>query len=252
MLESGFGNSTYLDYDRLITEETLSWIDYTAKNNKKNKWALFVSLVCPHPPWIAPEEYSKLYPVEDIELPIAYNEDERPMHQGLEDYRKYFGIQNTFEEKTVRKVTAAYYGMISFLDNNIGKIINKLKETGLYDNTRLIYSSDHGESMGHKGMFSKCNMFEESVSVPLIISGNDIPKNNKNDELVQLIDIYPTILESFNIAKSNEEEFLGKSLLKIAKEKKYNRPVISEQHSAGAKSAVFMFRKGKWKFVLLL
>ena len=86
-------------------------------------WALFVSLVCPHPPWLAPEAFYSLYPLEDIDLPVAYGLDERPMHPGLEDYRGFFDIEGEFDETTLRKVTAAYYGMVSYLDDNIGKLI---------------------------------------------------------------------------------------------------------------------------------
>jgi len=247
---SGVGESTYLQYDHNITEKSIAWLENEANNNSDQTWALFVSFVSPHPPWIAPERFYNLYPAEDIPLPLSYSESERSMHQGLEDFRKFFGIQGTFNHQTLKKVTAAYYGMISFLDENIGKLLTTLEKTGLNKNTCVIYSSDHGESMGHKGMFSKCNMYEESVGIPMIISGPGLPKGLEVHTLTQLIDIFPTILEATGVRKIDEDQELdGESLISLAEGKIPERSILSEQHSAGAKSAVYMLRKDKWKYV---
>jgi len=247
---SGAGNSTYLQYDNDITNKAIEWLEKEATKNSDQPWTLFVSLVCPHPPWVAPERFFNLYPAEEIPLPIAYSETERSMHQGLEDFRRFFGVQGTFENDVLKKVTSAYYGMISYLDENIGKLLGTLEKTGLSGNTRVIYSSDHGESMGQKGMFSKCNMYEESVGIPMIISGPDLPQGQEVNTPTQLMDIFPTILEATGVtAKDEDQELEGRSLLSLAQGETPGRSILSEQHSAGAKSAVYMIRKGKWKYV---
>lgn len=250
---AGVGNTTYLDYDRRITEHAINWLKKKAQHETNKPWVLFVSLVCPHPPWIAPSKFYDLYPHKDIDMPQLYRLNERPMHLGLEDFRQYFGVRGTFDEKTLRKVIASYYGMISFLDDNIGKIISVLEETGLSGNASILYTSDHGESMGQKGMFSKCNMYEESVGVPMIISGPDFPTCKEIVTPVQLIDIFPTILEATGSEIMDEDKELpGKSLQQIAHGDKPERVIFSEQHCAGAKSAVFMLRRGDWKYVRYL
>ena len=175
VLKAGGGDSTYTEYDRDITERSVRWLREEAVREDA-PWALFVSLVCPHPPWLAPDAFFSLYPLEDIDLPVAYGRDERPMHPGLEDYRAFFDIEGEFDETTLRKVIAAYYGMVSYLDDNIGKLIAALDETGLAAKTRVLYTSDHGESMGQKGMMSKCNMYDESVGVPMILAGGGVPR----------------------------------------------------------------------------
>ena len=140
--------------------------------------------------------------------------------------------------------------MISYLDDNIGKLLDTLEKTGLSGNTRVIYSSDHGESMGQKGMFSKCNMYEESAGIPMIISGPDLPQGQEVDTPTQLMDIFPTILEATGVnAKDEDQELKGHSLISLAQGETPERSILSEQHSAGAKSAVYMIRKGKWKYV---
>ena len=247
---SGAGDSTYLQYDKDITSRGITWLEEEAKKNSDKPWALFVSLVCPHPPWIAPEQFFNLYPHNEIPLPLAYIEKVRSMHQGLEDFRRFFGVQGSFDEPTLKKVTAAYYGMISYLDENIGKLLKTLEDTGLSKKTRVIYSSDHGESMGQKGLFSKCNMYEESVEIPMILSGPDIPSGNEIAKPVQLLDIFPTILDATGVAaKDEDQELPGQSLVTLANGDIPERSILSEQHSAGAKSAVYMIRKGKWKYV---
>ncbi len=248
--DSGEGNSTYISYDHAITKESIDWLKNEAPKYSNKPWALFVSLVSPHPPWISPSKFYNLYSIEDMPLPIAYSETERSMHPGLEDFRKFFGVQEIFDDFTLKKVTAAYYGMISYLDYNIGKLIDTLNKTGLIENTYIIYTSDHGESMGHKGMFSKCNMYEESVGIPMILFGNDLPKGKKVNTSTQLIDIFPTILDATGVQKLDEDqEKQGESLFSILEGDTKERTILSEQHSVGAKSAVFMVRKGKWKYV---
>ena len=104
--------------------------------------------------------------------------------------------------------------------------------------------------MGHKGMFSKCNMYGESLGIPMILSGPDLPKGQEIDTPTQLMDIFPTILEATGVTQKDEDQELeGESLISLAEGEVPDRSILSEQHSAGAKSAVYMIRKGKWKYV---
>ena len=247
--KAGGGDSTYTEYDRDITDRSVRWIREEA-TREDAPWALFVSLVCPHPPWLAPDAFYSLYPLEDIDLPVAYGLDERPMHPGLEDYRKFFDIEGEFDETTLRKVIAAYYGMVSYLDDNIGKLVAALEETGLAAKTRILYTSDHGESMGQKGMMSKCNMYDESVGVPMILAGAGVPRANVVDTPAQLLDVFPTILEATGTEPTDEDRALpGTSLFELAQGAEPERVIFSEQHSGGAKSAVYMLRRNGHKYV---
>ena len=247
--KAGGGDSTYTDYDRDITERSVRWIREEA-TREDAPWALFVSLVCPHPPWLAPDDFYSLYPLEDIDLPVAYGLGERPRHPGLEDYRAFFDIEGEFDETTLRRVIAAYYGMVSYLDDNIGKLVAALEETGLAAKTRILYTSDHGESMGQKGMMSKCNMYDESVGVPMILAGAGVPRANVVDTPAQLLDAFPTILEATGTEPTDEDRALpGTSLFELAEGAEPERVIFSEQHSGGAKSAVYMLRRNGHKYV---
>ena len=248
--DAGPGESSYTRYDEAITERAVRWL-HEDSQKQGNLWTLFVGLVCPHPPWLAPEEWYSKYSLEEIDLPVAYDLDERPMHPAIEDIRHFLGIkEETFGENDIKKVIAAYYASVSYLDDNIGKILSALEEAGLARSTRILYTTDHGESMGQKGLFGKTTMYEESVGVPMILSGPDIPVGKRIDTPVQLVDVYPTILESAGVPLSDEElSFPGTSLFDIIDGETPDRPIFAEMHSAGSRSATFMIRKGKYKYV---
>jgi choline-sulfatase len=247
---AGRGTSTYTDYDQDITEKTIEWLHTEASKHTDKPWTLFVSLVCPHPPWLAPDKFFDLYPPETVTWPTDYNREDWHDHPAYDDFRQFFGVKEPFDEATTRKVVSAYFGMISYLDDNIGKLLAALDENGLTDNTRILYASDHGENMGAKGLFSKCNMTEESVGVPMILSGPDVPQGKVIDTPVQLLDVFPTILEAANVdPTSAESDLKGHSLFDLANGSTPDRIIISEQHSAGAKSASFMVRKEQYKLV---
>ncbi|MCP5149750.1 MAG: sulfatase-like hydrolase/transferase [Ectothiorhodospiraceae bacterium] len=248
--ESGGGESSYTDYDRRITEQAIRWLETEGTRDTGKPWTLFVSLVCPHPPWRAPEPFYSMYPHEDIDLPVAYGEGERPRHPGLEDFRHYFNVAGTFDEATLRRVIASYYGMITYLDDNIGKLLDTLERCGLADDTRVLYTSDHGESMGQKGMFSKCNMFDESTGVPMILAGPDVPRGVTVDTPAQLLDVFPTVLQATGARPVDEDLALpGTSLLEIANGARPDRDILSQHHSAGTRSAVYMLRRDNLKYV---
>ena len=111
-------------------------------------WLLFVGFVCPHPPFIAPPELYDLYPLEEISLPVQNHIDEQPSHPALSEIRRAMQYDKPFDDEEIRRVTAAYYGTCTHLDQQVGKVLRALEETGLAEDTRVIYTSDHGESMG--------------------------------------------------------------------------------------------------------
>ena len=104
--------------------------------------------------------------------------------------------------------------------------------------------------MGQKGMFSKCNMYEDSVGVPLILAGPGVPAGNAVDAATQLLDVFPTVLQCTGTEPTDEDRALpGTSLIDIADGARPERTILAEQHSAGAKSAVYMLRRNGHKYV---
>lgn len=250
ILEAGPGESSYIRYDRGIAEEAVRFL--TEEAHKKDKpWVLFLGFVSPHFPLIAPQKYFDMYPLDDVIFPRQYNLDERPKHPLLEEYRHIWDLADELDEKTVRKAVAAYYGLCTFLDNQIGKVINAMESNNLEKNTRVIYTSDHGDTVGDHGLWFKSSMYEGSVGVPFIMSGPDLPKGQVSDEPISLIDSFPTIVEAVGAKLSKVGPNLpGTSLLPIAKgEISLDRAVFSEYHAMGFRSATYMLRNRNYKLI---
>lgn len=155
-------------------------------------WHYFVSFVGPHNPWDAPEEYSQRYDSSDMPADCAI---EDPMEGKPEKYRlKSEKHSRGLTEEGLAGAMLHYSGMITLIDDYVGKFKEVLKERGMLDNTVIIYCSDHGEMMGDHGLFAKSVYYEQAIRVPVIISGPSVI-TGESDALVQLYDLAPTILE---------------------------------------------------------
>jgi arylsulfatase A-like enzyme len=152
----------------------------------------------PHTPLICPQKYIDMYDPETIPLPHA----PRDKDQGVPDLAVRFGrpadiwTSRTPTPAEVRATVAAYYGCVSFLDTQLGLVLDALEETGLADNTIVIFLADHGFHLGEHGHWSKYTLFELSTRVPLIVRIPGNPANGSRcDELVELVDLVPTLGE---------------------------------------------------------
>ena len=239
----GPGETSYTAYDRSITEAATSWIsDQSAAENDK-PWALFVSMVAPHFPLIAPEEFYELYEAAGT-MPSKLADD--PDHPWLVAFRKCYPYDN-FTDETTRIALASYFGLVSFLDNNVGKILDSLDAAGLADNTRILYVSDHGDNMGERGLWGKSTLYEESAGIPMIAAGPGIPSGRVSATPVSLVDVYPTVIDAMGLVPDGTDR-PGRSLLEIANNPDDpERVVYTEYHAAGASGGAFMVRRGQWK-----
>lgn len=248
--EAGRGDSTYQGYDDRITEASVQWLRDRAKEKAGKPWVLFVSLVCPHFPLIARPEWYDLYPEADIPWPDQYDAAARPDHPFIAAIRECMVYDKAFDEARLRRAIAAYFGLVSFLDHNVGRIMAALDETGLSDSTRLVYTSDHGDNLGARGLWGKSTMYEDSAGIPLMMAGPEIPRGAVCHAPVSLVDGFPTILHNVGAAANPADAHLpGTSLFDIMKGAKPHRTVMSEYHAAGAATGAFMIRRGDFKYV---
>jgi len=249
-VEAGAGDSSYQRYDDDITAAAQNWLRREAPKCREKPWVLFVSLVCPHFPLKSREAFYRLYPEADVPWPAMYAPGERPDHPYIAAMRRCMVYDEAFDEGRVRRALAAYFGMVTFLDDNVGKILSTLDETGLARDTRVIYTSDHGDNLGTRGLWGKSTMYEESAGVPLIIAGPDIPPATVCREPVSLVDCFPTILESTGVPPHPDDRTLpGHSLFDLARGTAPRRTVLCEYHAAGGATGAFMIRHGPFKFV---
>ncbi len=187
-------------------------IDYLSQPGRA-PWFVHLSLYAPHPPFIAPAPYNAMYDAGDMPLPTRRKtaQIEAAQHPWLghylfnqrgkywtygEDSRDNLAISNL----DLRQIRATYYAMMSDLDAQIGRLIDHLKQQGSYDDTLIIFTSDHGEQLGDHWMFAKYGYFDQSFSIPLIIRDPTAVATPARgaiiDDFTESIDLMPTILQA--------------------------------------------------------
>lgn len=248
--EAGAGDSTYIRYDREITGNAVRWLNEEAPRYQDKPWVLFVSWVCPHFPLIAPPEFFSLYPADRVPWPVQNEPGATPPHPGIEEYWRLNDYSRPFSEEETRRALAAYFGMVSYMDANVGKVLQALEACGLAENTRILYTSDHGDNLGRNGIYGKSTMYEDAAGVPLLMAGPDIPQGQVCPTAVSLVDAYPTIIAGAGEQPGAEDIRLpGHSLLDIAQGAEPRRTVFSEYHATCSTAAIYMIRRQRYKYV---
>ena len=242
---AGKGETSYTAYDRQITDRAVDWITARGLETPGKPWTVFISMVAPHFPLTAPEGFFDLYKDLDLWPRKPARDDDHPWLKAL----RHCFVYDNFDEERTRTALTAYYGLVSFMDANIGRILDALDATGLRDTTRILYASDHGDNMGERGLWGKSNMFEEAVAVPMIMAGPDVPPGRVCQTPVSLVDVFPTVLQAAGLPVEGLD-VPGRSLIEIANTAdEPARVVFSEYHAAGAAAGAFMIRKGRWKYI---
>jgi choline-sulfatase len=249
--EAGRGDSTYQQYDDKITATAVDWLKARAGERRKKPWVLFVSLVCPHFPLIARPEWFDLYPEDQVPRPALYDAAERgPDHPYIAALRRCAIYDEAFDEARLRRAIAAYFGLVTFVDANVGKLMRTLEATGLSASTRVLYTSDHGDNLGTRRLWGKSTMYEEAAGVPMILAGPDVPEGFVSKEPVSLVDCFPTITAGAGLsAHPQDRDLPGANLVEVAHGTAPRRTVMSEYHAAAAATGAFMIRKGPFKYV---
>jgi choline-sulfatase len=247
---AGPGETPYTAYDREITTRAQIWLREEAPRYRDQPWVLFVSFVCPHFPLVAPADFYYQYPLGQMPLPKQYASNERPDHPYLRDYSGSFAYDRYFDPDKLKKALAAYYGLCSFVDDNVGRVIRTLDAVGLADSTRILYTSDHGDNLGARGLWGKSTLYEEVAGVPLIIAGADVPQGKRVSTPASHVDTYPFIM---GCAGEDRPEMYdghpGVSLFRLARGEQPQRSVLSEYHGMGSTTGAFMIRHGCYKYV---
>jgi len=188
---SGYGYTFYQYLDEQVTDAACRFLDDKRQRRGRPFFAI-VGWVLPHCPYIAPKALFDYYH-DRVELP----EVEQALPRSIEAVRRARGIDDPpISEQATRVARAAYYGLTEVLDNNIGKVLSALHDSGLADDTLVIYLSDHGDMLGQHGCWWKSVYYEGSVGVPMIASGPEIAEpGRKSAQLSSLVDIGPTLFE---------------------------------------------------------
>jgi len=163
-------------------------------SDSQEPFFLAVGLYRPHTPYVAPKKYFELYPLDSIrvpQIPDGYH-DSLPRPTRISLTRKV--EQRNLDESLARQAIQAYYASITFADAQLGRILDALDQTGLAEDTMIVFTSDHGYHMGEHGHFQKTTLFENGTHVPLIVAGPGLKASGQRvSSPVELTDIYPTV-----------------------------------------------------------
>ena len=243
--EAGTGLSDYIKLDMEVARISARYLLEEAGKDGK-PFVLYAGFVSPHFPLTVPKEYADLYRLEDIPVPVQFHKDQWPHHPVIDGYRRYC-CHEDIDERTKLEAIRIYYGMCSFVDAQVGIILDALKESGLEDDTYVIYGSDHGDTMGEHGVFFKSSLYEGSAGIPLLMKGPGIPKGQVSSSPVSLIDIYQTMMDCTGSPMDDYDRSLpGRSLLSTIGNPDPDREIYSEYMSFGFYTGAFMLRKGRY------
>ncbi|MEM7338736.1 MAG: sulfatase-like hydrolase/transferase [Actinomycetota bacterium] len=237
------GESTYTRYDHAITDRTVSWIEANAGGS--TPFALFVSLVAPHFPLTVMEEFVAPYLDLDLELEIPAQPLDHPAVAAMADvlgYHRHFTTPDA-----TRFGRQLYLGLVTWLDHNVGRVLRALSAAGASDDTVVLFTSDHGDMIGNRGLWAKSYLYRDSVDVPMIVAGPGVPHGVDALTAVNLVDVAPTILDV--VAPGEPYDGPGRSLVDLARTADPHRVGFSEYHDGGSVTGSFAVGFGDYKYV---
>ena len=180
----------------LFTDAAVQFIE---NYDETDPFFLYLSFTSPHDPRTAPGEYATMYPPADIPVPENFV-PEHPFDNGEMRIRDEVLAPFPRTPEIVQQHIADYYGMITHMDAEMGRVLSTLEATGHLDNTIIIYTADHGLAVGQHGLLGKQNLYNHSIHVPSIFAGPSIPEGKTVDALTYLYDVFPTVCDLTDVA----------------------------------------------------
>ena len=228
--------------DGMVATETIRLLE----QHKDEPFFIAAGFYRPHCPYVAPKKYFDLYPLDEIRMPEFTDEEMAqipPLATAFMRPHPWFGV--TDEEARISK--QAYYACISFVDAQVGRIVEALDRLGLRENTLIVFWSDHGYHLGEHGLWKKQSNFEESARAPLIFSGAGVNPKTASPNPVEFIDIYPTIAELCGLDLPDHLE--GRSLIPLLEDSTadWGHPAFTQVNRNGVPG--HSVRTKRWRYI---
>ena len=225
------------------TQAALKWLNETS-TTVKDPWTLSVELIKPHfPHYVTPELWEEY--AANADLPKHGRDEPSAHHPRALDLRHHFETDK-FTDDQIRNLRRGYLGCISFIDEQLGLLMDALKKTNQFDNTIIIYTSDHGDMLGKFGMWWKCSLYDDSARVPLIVAGPGFKPGTRVKTPVSLMDLQASFFHA--LGAKRPDHWNGSPLQEVAANDP-SRVVFSEYHGHGTRASSFMVRRGDTKLM---
>ncbi len=240
--------SNQLDYDDEVGFRAVRKLRDLARTDDERPWHITVSFTHPHDPYVAREEFWELY--EDVEIPLPTTRDLTPTGVDAHSARLRHVIAADVTEVSddqVRVARRAYFANVSYIDQWLGELLATIERHGMADDTVVIFTSDHGDMLGERGLWYKMNFFEHSTRVPFVIRAPGRLSPGRAATPITLMDVAPTLLDLADAPRP--EQFDGTSVLPFIDRPELGRTVVGEYLGEGAVAPIFMIRRERWKYV---
>ena len=243
-----------IDFDDEVIFAARQHLFDVARGKDKRPFCLVASLTHPHDPYVTPERYWNRYSDADIDMPRVAAHAQDPHSQRL---RHVIGLgSSTVTDTQVRAARRAYYGSVSYVDDQIGEMLETLRQTGLASNTIVLLLSDHGDMLGERGLWYKMSFFDPACRIPLIVHAPGRFAPRRVSGAASLVDVLPTLTEFAAPGQrpAHAAPLDGRSLMRVLAagvSAAHSLPdeVFGEYLAEGAIAPIVMIRRGRFKFV---
>ena len=247
VVKSGPGRTGYHAYDETVTRTTVDWLHQRAKTGGEKPFLLTVGYAAPHCPFVSPpedfERYADVITHEDLPVP------DDTVHPVNADRRKKFQEDPLPPADARWRTRVAYYGLCTFLDRQVGTIIEALEDAGMAHNTIVVYTSDHGEMLGEHGMWWKSTFYDGACRVPLIVSWpGRIEGGGSVSHNVSLMDIGTTLIEMTGVEPLPGASGRSFHALMGGNSEAWDDAVFAEYTARYIETPGRMVRYGRWKY----
>jgi choline-sulfatase len=242
--ETGYGpHPQPFAHDESVLTEAVRWLKNEAPKLHM-PWILTVNILAPHfPQYVTKALWDQFEASGDLP---QYGDDSEPAkHPYAQDLYHHFQ-NHLITEAHTRGLRRGYAGCVCFADQAIGILMDTLEASSFCEDTLFIYTSDHGEMLGKFGLWWKCSLLEDSVRVPLLISGPGFTPNQRVDTPVSLFDVQATLFHA--VGGHRPADWWGDPLQSVHSNDA-TRVVFSEYHGHGVRSGAYMIRQGDWKLI---
>lgn len=245
--------SMQLDYDEEVAYKAIQKLYDFAREPDQKPFFLCVSFTHPHDPYVTTPVYWNRYDHGDIDMPSIGKIAQDELDSFSKRLLHHYGIEKEpVSDAQIRNARHAYYGSVSYIDDKVGALMDVLEKTKFCDNTIVIFTTDHGDMLGERGMWYKKAFFDWSAKVPLFFYAPKIFQSRRVDAVTSLVDLFPTIVE---LAQGKQSDIVGpidgNSLCDFLRgdEAQWSGTAYSEMLAEGVDAPYIMIRRGRYKFI---